>query len=1036
MYKRLRNRPRYATRNFALVATVLAAALGVTPFAAADTWDNSSGNSLWSTNSNWADNTQPTNSDPVIFPDPIPPPGTIDITLSAGEQAQSLTFNAPVQTLTGGLSGATLNISSGNINVGSGAFANIFVPISGSAGLTKTGTGYLALNSTGTVGNSYTGGVTISQGTLRVDNNFDLGNAANGVLISGGELETGISPGMSTSRVITIGALSARIDKVGSGSILTVNTGMADGGFANPLTVTGSGTLVLTASSTRSGNTTINGGHVRLNNGAALGTGGDLISNNGSLEIAGGITHSNIIFLQSNGILRGGGTGAVHNNTVFVQASGSQVFLSGGASATDTLQLGGPGSNQYTGGTGAKTVVNGAGRVTILTAINDYAGDWQIDSGTLRPTEALSLGNGTSPVVVNNTGTLQLFSVTFNRDVALNNGSTLAFEIGAQSFGTHTIASGAGVTFAFKGAGNETLGDAPNDLTGGAGGATITVNSDTVGDKLLLNHPNDYAGNWFIAPSATVRISDANALGTGTSAIVLFGSPNGGTLELAGVNLARSVSMSNASTLRGSGGSATQSGTVTFNNFGTVTFATAAANDVLTIGDAANDYTGGGGAQFNNTIVFGPGTVVLPFANNYNGAWQIDGPATLRVGNAQSLGSDPSAVVVNNGAALELSNVTLDRALTLNSGATLAGAGATPRSDGTATVTSGAAVTIRAGSSASDVFTLGNAANDLTGGGSGSTITVNGAGKVLLTQASNYIGNWNVSGGILQVSNTAGSATGTGTVTVAAGATLQGTGFVGGPVLNNGSVAPGASAGILTIQNSYTQSANGKLDIEIGGLTPGTQYDRLVVTSNLALAGTLEVSLTGSFTPLAIDSFSISSAGGGISGAFANVANGQRLTTIDGLGSFLVHYGAGSAFDPKDIVLSAFQAALPGDYNNNGSVDAGDYVLWRKTDGTPAGYNLWRAHFGQTAGSGAGDSANAAVPEPATLVLLMCAAAGWCLCRRRAAWKDFINSSTRDTGQQTTVFETATRGNSAFANLLRSHRPRNRKGNRSESRFT
>ena len=74
----------------------------------------------------------------------------------------------------------------------------------------------------------------------------------------------------------------------------------------------------------------------------------------------------------------------------------------------------------------------------------------------------------------------------------------------------------------------------------------------------------------------------------------------------------------------------------------------------------------------------------------------------------------------------------------------------------------------------------------------------------------------------------------------------------------------------------------------------------------------------------------------------------------------------------------------PGDYNNDLVVNAADYVVWRKTDGTAANYDTWRANFGQTAGSGAGAATNAAVPEPATLVLLMFAATGWCLRRRRA----------------------------------------------------
>ena len=85
-----------------------------------------------------------------------------------------------------------------------------------------------------------------------------------------------------------------------------------------------------------------------------------------------------------------------------------------------------------------------------------------------------------------------------------------------------------------------------------------------------------------------------------------------------------------------------------------------------------------------------------------------------------------------------------------------------------------------------------------------------------------------------------------------------------------------------------------------------------------------------------------------------------------------------------EVTLSA-QVAVPGDFNNNGVVDAADYVVWRKTDGSPAGYNVWRTHFGQTAGSGSSTVANAAVPEPSTLVMLVLAVAGVCSRRRRAA---------------------------------------------------
>ena len=73
-----------------------------------------------------------------------------------------------------------------------------------------------------------------------------------------------------------------------------------------------------------------------------------------------------------------------------------------------------------------------------------------------------------------------------------------------------------------------------------------------------------------------------------------------------------------------------------------------------------------------------------------------------------------------------------------------------------------------------------------------------------------------------------------------------------------------------------------------------------------------------------------------------------------------------------------------GDFNNDGKFDAGDYVVWRKSGGAQADYISWRTHFGQTAGSASSASSIHTVPEPTTLIMLMCAAASWCLRRIRA----------------------------------------------------
>jgi hypothetical protein len=66
--------------------------------------------------------------------------------------------------------------------------------------------------------------------------------------------------------------------------------------------------------------------------------------------------------------------------------------------------------------------------------------------------------------------------------------------------------------------------------------------------------------------------------------------------------------------------------------------------------------------------------------------------------------------------------------------------------------------------------------------------------------------------------------------------------------------------------------------------------------------------------------------------------------------------------------------AITGDYNLDGVVDAADYVVWRATDGTMGGYDAWRAHFGQTAGSAVGavlQPEAAAVPESTSVLLVV-----------------------------------------------------------------
>jgi hypothetical protein len=96
----------------------------------------------------------------------------------------------------------------------------------------------------------------------------------------------------------------------------------------------------------------------------------------------------------------------------------------------------------------------------------------------------------------------------------------------------------------------------------------------------------------------------------------------------------------------------------------------------------------------------------------------------------------------------------------------------------------------------------------------------------------------------------AGTTTVDGTLTAAnvliSGGSLSGNGMITSNLINAALVSPGDSAGTLTIQGNYVQTAAGSLDINLGRHpTDG----RLAISGTATLAGALDVSLIGDFTP-------------------------------------------------------------------------------------------------------------------------------------------------------------------------------------------
>jgi T5SS/PEP-CTERM-associated repeat protein len=213
-----------------------------------------------------------------------------------------------------------------------------------------------------------------------------------------------------------------------------------------------------------------------------------------------------------------------------------------------------------------------------------------------------------------------------------------------------------------------------------------------------------------------------------------------------------------------------------------------------------------------------------------------------------------------------------------------------------------------------------------------------------------------------------------------------------------GRVRPfGDSLGVATVSNgSYGSQPGATLEIGIDGAGAG-QFDSLSISGSASLAGDLEIGLLGGFVPDVTDTFTVLSALGGLSGAFSNVLNGMRLSTIDDVGSFIVNYGSTSAFNPNEVVLSNFIQILAGDFNHDGNVGAADYVVWRNNLGTTyteADYNVWRDNFGRSAAGAAAiadsmsTSGVAHVPEPTGMVLFVIGPL--LVIMRVSSYRDFI----------------------------------------------
>lgn len=185
------------------------------------------------------------------------------------------------------------------------------------------------------------------------------------------------------------------------------------------------------------------------------------------------------------------------------------------------------------------------------------------------------------------------------------------------------------------------------------------------------------------------------------------------------------------------------------------------------------------------------------------------------------------------------------------------------------------------------------------------------------------------------------------------GGLVTGGGRLIGATTNAGIIAPGTGdlTPLTTFEGTLTLGSSSILRFDIAGTVrapgaPSTRidpnlrqygYDAIDSTGSIVIDGQLQVNLSTAtksglrFVPASSNTFILLKSPAPIVGSFRNVANGQRLRTTDGGGSFLVNYGLNTSFDPTAVVLSDFQpntsAATLLNISTRGQVGSDERVL-------------------------------------------------------------------------------------------------------------
>jgi len=717
--------------------------------------------------------------------------------------AQALDFTANNYTLSGTSSLNLVGTASvaPTVTVATGT-ATISAPVGGISGVAANGAGTLILSNSA---NSYTGGTTITTGTVQLGTTAAAGSIGSGAI--------SVANGATLSVLNVKGnTVSNAISNVvgGSGTLLISSTltntfsgALTDGGSGGTgtlaVTQSGTGTTILTNSGNNySGPTTVNKGTLQIGTSGTSGVAGAL-SPNTTVTMASGTT---LALTNVSG-------GTVSNNIANTTSGTALVNVNSAGSTT----LSGVLSNS---GSGILALTQSGTGTTILNGAEMYTGATTVSAGTLQ------IGDGS-------TGNLNGTTVT------VSGTGSLAIDLGAGSstFGQKIVLSATGAAL-------KAIASSTNTISGVISGTGLFDQNGTGTTKLI--NIETYTGVTNVT-AGTLEVDGGLATGStvnvGTNGTLDGSGPIGGKVTVTGNGM---VGANITGTLTATGGNWINTATVT----GPVTV----SSGIFAITLNSTLISTGGFTLAGGTLT-GLGTLEGKFTDTSSTSQTFTGAIADR-----SVAGSGSVVMNKAGATL-----TLNASNNSYTGPTTVTAGTLQIGDGTSgSIASTSAVSVSSGATlalnlpgtptfSNSVANSGHvsdiSASDTISGvisGAGNFLK-SGGGTTTLTAANTYSGGTTISGATLRVN----SGTGTGAVTVNNGGTLGGTGKItGATTLNSGGTiepsAGGGAVGTIFTASSLTWNGNSTLAFQA---TAGGTSDELVLTGALTkgTAGTFTIDL-------------------------------------------------------------------------------------------------------------------------------------------------------------------------------------------------